>query len=379
MNSSAMPQRCRALRPVRVPARLLFLLALLACGAARGRAQAAVEPPPAAPRVTVLPVVGSAPETGMQYGATILRVFGLGPAETTRSSQQQAYVIYTAKSQVRAFLQQDRWSRGNDKRVRARAEYQRFPLPFFGMGDATLASDEEWYSSSGASFQLLAQRRIRGPHYAGAAIRWIEAKTGGFAPGGALASGAVPGSEGGRVVQAQAFVSRDSRDHVLSARNGHFVQLTASTATSAIGSAYDFGRYALDARRYWSLGPRRHVIAAQLLAEATSGTVPFDQMVLVGSDTALRGYTRGRYRDLNGASMQMEYRSPFVHRVGMVAFAGGGVIAPTLTSLRESRFLPTYGLGLRVLLVPAQRVTIRVDYGRGKGGGGLYIALNEAF
>ena len=331
------------------------------------------------PRVTVLPVVGSAPETGFQYGATVLRLYRLGPAVDTRVSQQQVYAIYTAHSQARAFVQLDRWSLGNEWRVRARGEYQRFPLPFYGIGDAAPWSAEEWYTSSGPSAQLLVQRRIASALFVGGGARVNDVRIRDIEPGRALGTGTVLGAQGGTVAQLQGFVARDTRDHILAARQGQLVQLTAMLAGGAIGSDYDFGRFALDARQFWSPGQGEHVIAAQLLLEGTSRRAPFDQLVQVGSDTALRGYTRGRYRDRQGANAQVEYRSPYVRRVGLVAFAGAGMVAPSLRRFDQAKMFPSVGVGLRALLVPAQRASIRIDYGRGRGTSGLYVALNEAF
>lgn len=331
------------------------------------------------PRVTVLPVVGSAPETGFQYGATVLRLYRLGAAVDTRVSQEQVYAIYTAHAQARAFVQLDRWSRGNEWRVRARGEYQHFPLPFYGIGDAAPWSAEEWYTSSGPSAQLLVQRRIAPALFVGGGARVNDVRIRDIEPGRALGSGRVFGAPGGTVVQLQGFVARDSRDHILAARQGQLLQLTVMVAEHAIGSDYDFGRYALDARQFWSPWPGGHVVAAQLLVEGTSGRAPFDQLVQVGSDTALRGYTRGRYRDRHGATAQVEYRSPSVRRVGLVAFAGGGLVAPALRRLDQAELFPSVGVGLRFLLVPAQRAGIRVDYGRGRGSSRIYVALNEAF
>ena len=358
---------------------LALLLLSFACGARRAAAQPGADSLVARPRITMLPVIGSAPETGFQFGITALRMYRLGSDTSTRTSQQQAYAVYTTKSQARGFLQVDRWSRGNEWRVRGRAEYQSFPLPFYGIGDGAPDEAEEWYTSSGPSLQLLVQRRVSGPVFVGGAALVTDVTIRELEPGRALAAGAVLGARGGTVVQAQGFIARDSRDHVLAARRGQLLQLTATLSERTLGSDYNFGRYALDTRRYWSFGSAGHVIAAQILAEATSGRAPFDQLVQVGGDNAFRGYTRGRYRDRHGLYGQAEYRSPFVKRLGMVAFAGGGGVAPSLDKLVEAQLLPTFGIGLRALLVPAQRATIRIDYARGKGSSGLYIGLSEAF
>ncbi|HEX4931915.1 MAG TPA: BamA/TamA family outer membrane protein [Gemmatimonadaceae bacterium] len=356
-----------------------LLVLSLACGAGHAAAQGTDDTSATRPRLSLLPVVGSAPETGFQYGVTALRTYRLGSEATTRTSQQQVYAIYTTKSQARGWVQLDRWSAGNRWRVRARAEYQRFPLPYYGIGGDTPDEREEWYTSTGPTAQLLVQRRLGGDLFAGASARYTSVKVRDVETGGALVTGAVHGSAGGAVAQLQGFVSHDSRDHVLAPRAGHLLQLTVTGAGGAIGSRYDFTRYAVDARRYWAFGARQHVVAAQLLAEATTGRAPFDQLVQVGSDTAMRGYTRGRYRERDGINGQVEYRSPYWRRLGFTAFGGGGVVMRRLGDTSDATLLPTVGVGLRALLVPAQRATIRVDFGMGKGSTGLYVALNEAF
>ena len=93
----------------------------------------------------VLPVLGSAPETGFVGGATALRVSSPAGDTITRSTTEQIYVAYTAKQQVRAFVSTDRWSEGNRWGLSAELEYQRFPQPFFGVGIDAPKSAEEWY------------------------------------------------------------------------------------------------------------------------------------------------------------------------------------------------------------------------------------------
>ena len=93
----------------------------------------------------------------------------------------------------------------------------------------------------------------------------------------------------------------------------------------------------------------------------------------------MRGYARGRYRDREVAAVQAEYRMPVAGRFGVAAFAGAGTVAPTMAKLPSGSVLPSFGGGVRWLLLPKQGTTVRVDYGVGKGSSGLYIAFNEAF
>ena len=93
-------------------------------------------------RTFILPYFGSAPETGLQYGATVFRVGQPASDSVTRPSTSQLFASYTAKGQARAFAEVDRWSLANSWHVIGHLEWERFPLPYYGMGDTTTASSE---------------------------------------------------------------------------------------------------------------------------------------------------------------------------------------------------------------------------------------------
>lgn len=351
---------------------------ILACWfplvAAPLHAQRADSIPPG--RWSALPVIGSAPETGVQYGATVVRVFRMGPASTTRASQAQFYAINTARDQRRVFLQLDQWSAGDAMRTRLRAEYTQFPLPFYPIVKSSPDTAEAWYTSSGPELSGSAQWRVRPGQYLGVGLRFrhVTVSKLDLAKWQFPSDPRLPGSTSGTL---QLFHVADTRDNVISARRGRVVQLTASaTPFRERGDGVErgtFGRLVSDARQYWSAGSG--VIAARAGIEHVLGHAPFDMRPMVGSDTLLRGYVRGRYRDNSLGAVEVEYRSRAWRRFGFVAFGGAGVVLPTV----QRTPIPTWGAGLRYLLVPAERLAIRVDYGRGKGSGGLYVALGEAF
>ena len=101
----------------------------------------------------ILPVIGSAPETGFVGGATALRVSAPVNDSVTRPSTDQLYVAYTAKHQFRAFASTERWSDGNRWGLNAQLEYLRFPQPYFGIGDDAPERAEEAMRSHVAGFE----------------------------------------------------------------------------------------------------------------------------------------------------------------------------------------------------------------------------------
>ena len=323
----------------------------------------------------ILPVIGSAPETGFVGGATALRVSSSGA--DTRPSTDQVYVAYTAKQQFRSFVSTERWTKANRWGVNAQIEYLRFPQPYYGVGIDAAEDAEEWYEARSWVAGLTIRRRLGRALYAQLGHRYSDTKIHDTEDAGLLATGAVYGTRGGVVSQLVAGAAWDSRDNLFAPRAGTFAQATIAHSDDGFGADYRFTRYTGDARRYWQIG--RGVLAGQAYVEATSGRAPFDQLALVGSGSVMRGYARGRYRDRELAAAQVEYRVPVVGRLGAAAFVGGGTVAPTIAKLTSSTVLPSFGGGARWLLLPKQGTTVRVDYGVGKGSSGLYIAFNEAF
>src|SRR3954468_19594750 len=122
--------------------------------------------PAQATSIRVLPVIGSAPETGFVGGATALRVSSSVSDTSTRPSTDQVYAAYTAKQQFRAFVSTDRWSDGNQWGLSAQLEYQRFPQPFYGVGIDAPKSAEEWYESRSVIATVTGRRKLARAIYA---------------------------------------------------------------------------------------------------------------------------------------------------------------------------------------------------------------------
>lgn len=340
----------------------------------------------ASAQVAVLPVIGSAPETGLQYGITAIRVQRSSVAET-RSTTTQLYAINTAKRQRQVFLERDWWAAANARRLYTRLEWIDFPQPYYGIGWTGEPEQEEFYRAGGVALQAILMQRVRGPLYASTSLRWIERTIKDREPTGALTTGDVVGSAGGRVVLPSAGLTWDSRDDVFAPTRGRFVEAVAGASRKAVGSEFNFTRVTFDARTYHRLGPA--TLAVQVYAERHAGTVPFDQLSLVGGNSVMRGYVRGRFRDKALLTTQAELRLPATRRLTLAAFGGWGQTGPDFGNAATAFFsngpansspLLTAGGGVRWRLFKDARTSVRVDFAAGsRGASGLYIALNEAF
>ena len=342
----------------------------------------------ASAQVAVLPVVGSAPETGLQYGVTALYV-RRSPDVDTRPTTIQLYAIATAKHQRQLFLERDWWAPTNARRLYTRLDWIDFPQAYYGIGwtGAEVEAYEEFYRAGGASLHAILMQRVRGPLFASTSLRLIDRTVKDREPSGALAVGDVVGSAGGRVVLPFVGLTWDTRDDVFAPTRGRFVEANTGASRTGLGSDFNFSRTTFDARTYRRLGSA--TLALQLYAERHTGSVPFDQLSLVGGNTVMRGYVRGRFRDNALMATQAELRMPATQRLTVALFGGWGQTGPDFGDA-VSAFLfsgpdgadpyITAGGGVRWRLFRDARTSVRVDLAAGSHGArGLYIALNEAF
>ncbi len=329
-------------------------------------------------KVNLLPVLGSAPETGFQYGVA---VFATKPhaVEGTRMSSIVSNAIQTAKGQTQAFVEIDRWTANNDWRFQSLVVWRKFPLPFFGIGDDTEESDQEQYTSQGTNFMATVQRRVGPRRWIVGHVQRTEGEVNKTAPGGLLEPGTITGSRGGRTVIASAGFITDTRDNLFAPTRGQYGEIAVARSADVIGSEFEFTRVRLDTRAYLDLGDG-HVVAGQATMQGISGDAPFEHLSQVGSSTVMRGYLPGRFRDNWMAAVQGEFRSKLYRQMGFAVFGGAGFVAPEVSELSSARLLPSVGAGFRYRLDPRTGATIRVDYARGTPGqAGLYVSFSEAF
>jgi hemolysin activation/secretion protein len=156
-----------------------------------------------------------------------------------------------------------------------------------------------------------------------------------------------------------------------------YVRVLPAVAAKVLDTDAAFRRLTVDARRYVPLGA--NVVAIQIQYDGLNGTAPFDLMPLIGADTALRGYPRGRFRDQHAFTSQVELRSARWRRFGAVVFAGAGTVAPRLSELTSGAWFPSFGAGARYLLSPRYRTIVRADLAIGRSSFGVHLGIGEAF
>lgn len=169
----------------------------------------------------------------------------------------------------------------------------------------------------------------------------------------------------------------DSRDFMLNASRGWFMQLDLTANPTFLGNNNTYWSAEMQLATYRKAW-RGAIIAGELHTRQSTGQVPWPMLSDVGSSNRMRGYYEGRYRDKHKIETQIELRQHVWRRNGIVLWAGAGTVFPKFSAMRMSHVLPNYGLGYRWEF--KKNVNVRLDYGFGKAGQSSFIFnINEAF
>jgi len=345
--------------------------------------------------IVPLPVLYSSPETNFGFGALASISFRLGDnAETTRKSNIQPYVLYTVLGQVDATARYTIFTNEEKYIIDGRLSYLFFPEFYYGVGNELPETNEELVSYRRVRIENRVLRKISKKLFAGVQYRYMEMFQVEPEEGGLLETSRVPGFDGSRISGVGAAVVYDSRDNILNAYKGAYLELSNYNYLSGLGSEFDFSTITLDLRKYFKLFPNKeHILAIQGFGNFLTGTAPYKELSEFGGSDIMRGYYQGRYRENNYLAAQVEYRLPlfqnipegrtklpWYRRFGLTAFAGLGDVANEVNQFNSNTLKFSYGAGLRFKLDRKNNINIRVDYGFGSdGSSGLYLEVGEAF
>lgn len=328
---------------------------------------------------TGYPFIFYSPETKTGGGGAINYFFReAGSGIKARPSSLVPIFVYTQKRQVSGTIFADLYWHQEKNHLTGIISYAKWPNFFYGIGNNTAEADEENYTQQSLMLDLRLQRRVRRGMYLGAQYQFLRSKLVEVETGGRLAQKNILGVDEGTASGIGVLLSWDTRDNVFNAASGSYYQFSARTFHDRLQSDFDFTNYQIDLRQYFSL-TASHVLAVQGYMNVINGEPPFYMLSLFGGQNFIRGYYEGRYRDKNMLVAQTEYRLRLWKRIGAVGFAGFGEVSPELSGFAWKNLKTAAGLGLRYLLVPAEKINLRLDFGWGKDSSGFYLAMTEAF
>ena len=294
-----------------------------------------------------------------------------------RPSSIAASFIYTQNKQIVLSVVPDFFFNQGRQRVYLSASYLRYPDVFFGLGNSSLRSESEAYSSRIANFFLSAENEFFPSLHLGLQANFRYEDLYEFEEGGILATG-IPGTGESSFAGAGPFIRWDTRDNIFYALKGYYARLSWMRYGKALGGDYTFSRTTLDTRVYFPLNWRQSM-AFQVYFQGLSGDAfPFQYKPELGGRDVLRGYNQGRFRDDVLLALQMEYRLWVMGPLSFTAFASVGDVESRVEDLFSRKAIFAAGPGVRILTNP-NGLNFRVDYGIGTEGGRLYLTVGEAF
>jgi outer membrane protein assembly factor BamA len=173
-------------------------------------------------------------------------------------------------------------------------------------------------------------------------------------------------------------LNRDSRLNRFYPTQGTFFDFTSMYFSEDLGSKYSFQSHRFAFNGYEGLTSKQ-VLAYNIYGCISGGEPPFYGECIYGANNELRGYVGGQHIDKYMIATQGEYRLALPWRLGMVAFAGLGEVAPSISQFRYDNLLPAFGGGLRLKLSKKYGVNLRADIAQGRDGHTFSMGLGEAF
>lgn len=259
--------------------------------------------------------------------------------------------------------------------------YANVSYDFYGIGST--AGRENVHVSltqSGDLFQGGFAARVAPGFYLGVQARYMNIKTKFNLPdiaGDLLDNGGPISKIKNDIYTFGLTATYDSRDKSYAPGRGQLVKGEINFGLHDFVTRDGFLRTTASYSRYDTLDPNV-VLASHASLCMVSGQVPIFDLCMFGSGNDLRGYAVGRYQDKAMFAAQEEVRVHAFWRIGFVAFAGIGSVAPSVGKFQD--MLVAGGAGMRVLVSKDYGVNVGLDGAINKDGEkSFYIQVGEAF
>jgi outer membrane protein assembly factor BamA len=329
-------------------------------------------------KIQFYPYLFYTPETHLAFGAAAISYFRSSANTDNKPSKISLSGYYSTRKQYIITMTPEIYLKNGNYFIPVDLYFGNFADKFWGIGNNTADFPDTDYIMRSYGIKLAIQPKIKSNFKAGVVIKLknsiiVDKKENPF-----LISNSVQGSNGGMIFGSGLAISLDSRDNIFYPSRGRFYELNILIFSRMWNSDFDFNRYILNFRQYFSAA-KNHVLALQVYGNFVGGYPPFYELPALGGQNTLRGYFLGRYRDKQYVLTQAEYRTTVWWRIGIVGFAGVGDVVSRLALLQLSELKYSLGAGLRFALDVEEKLNVRIDFGIGKNSTGIYFAVEEAF
>ncbi|HEX5787450.1 MAG TPA: hypothetical protein VFY03_04685 [Woeseiaceae bacterium] len=320
--------------------------------------------------VVPIPISNPTLETGLVAGAAWF--YGQSPEQAAEqpASLTAAAGLYTSNDSRALILgQQNYWS-GNRWRFTGAVGAADLNLTLPVPGDSGQETETDWQVEGAFVFAKVA-RRFAGDWYGGGQLRAIDADQ---AFGEAQPDDGFDVDASINTAGIGLLVEYDNRDMPINSYSGRYFKLDVLFNYDVLGGDSTYQNYSATLRAYRELRTGL-VFAWEARACNRSGQAPLWDACTI----PLRGFSATDYLGKVSAAGQAEIRWQVSPRWGAVGFAGAGFTARAFNERGEDDTIPSYGAGIRFMVLPAKRVNLRVDFARSKDSDAIHVSVGEAF
>ena len=238
------------------------------------------------------PVISFAPETNLSFGIGMKGLFKMkGSGEETRTSNMPASVQYTIDNKYLFFSGFDIFFPQERYLLTGNVRLQSFPSLFFGVGQNTPDSNEEEFTYSQILLEPVFLKKVLLPSlFIGAGYRYNKISNVEAEPDGLLDLTDKPGSKGSISSGIQLAAIYDSRDNLLNAQEGLYLEFTHGFYRQGLGSDQNYELTRFDARYYMQAFNRPNsILAFHFTSHFAQGDAPLQELGPLGGDEIMRG------------------------------------------------------------------------------------------
>lgn len=180
----------------------------------------------------------------------------------------------------------------------------------------------------------------------------------------------------------------DSRDNQVNAYKGYYANINFRMNSTVFGSSQNSTQLLTEYRSFHSLDAQsRHILSFWLYGNwSMGGEVPYLLLPAIGYDQRQRsgrGFTFGRFRGINMAYGETEYRFPISQNTGIlggVAFVNATTTDDPNDRVKMFQYLrAAWGGGLRIMMDKTSRTRLEVDAAIVGGSVAFYLGAQETF
>lgn len=327
----------------------------------------------------LLPLPFYSPETSLGVTLMFAYLFRFEDFPDARLSNNMSSLGVTILRQILFKNKGEIFMRHEDWVLAHRLEGRIWPDWFYGLGNESDPDVFERFESRNVLLQVDLGYRLLSRLYVGPHLEARYMTIGELEPGGALERGEVPGTRPYGLLGVGGLARWDSRDSNLNPGSGVFAEVGYLHFPRLEQDGFEFNTLAIDLRTYLPLF-EGHVVAARLSSSTSFSHMPFQLLPVIGGDHSIRGIMEQWVRDKQAVFGLMEYRWNFWWRFGITAFGGVGQAQSSFEEFTWQGWHVAGGVGLRFMVVPKERINLRVDVAYSDFGEvQAYFAVGEAF